>query len=110
MSCYEAGRDGFWIHRALVAEGIDNKVLDSASIEVSRRQKQVKTDRVDVIALLRLLMRYMNGEKQALHSNRIKSLLVVHGIVLEKICSLPVMEFFNWRQFKNAKQVGACAG
>ncbi|MCP4487404.1 MAG: hypothetical protein GY820_08825 [Gammaproteobacteria bacterium] len=45
MSCYEAGRDGFWIHRALVAEGIDNKVLDSASIEVSRRQKQVKTAR-----------------------------------------------------------------
>ena len=37
VSCYEAGRDGFWIHRALIAEGIDNYVLDSASIEVSRR-------------------------------------------------------------------------
>ena len=37
VSCYEAGRDGFWIHRALVAEGIESHVLDSASIEVSRR-------------------------------------------------------------------------
>lgn len=215
VSCYEAGRDGFWIHRALVADGIENHVLDSASIEVSRRQKKVKTDRVDVIALLKLLMRYMNGEKQALHtiriptvgeednrrlnrerdrllkergahSARIKSLLITHGIVLEKMSQLPsilktakaavveydlpsdlkrelareydryvlvdqqakqleqlqieraeslatpetnnvqrlrnlrgvgwqsswilVMEFFNWRAFKNAKQVGACAG
>ncbi len=215
LSCYEAGRDGFWIHRALTAEGIENHVLDSASIEVSRRQKQVKTDRVDVIALLRLLMRYMTGEKQALHtiriptiaeednrrlnrererllkergahSTRIKSLLIIHGIDLDKIKLLPkmietakaaiigydlspdlkaelsreyeryalvdeqinqlekcqieraesqalpathniqqlrnlkgvgwqsswilVMEFFNWREFKNAKQVGACAG
>ena len=215
VSCYEAGRDGFWIHRALTADGIENFVLDSASIEVSRRKKKVKTDRVDVIALLRLLMRYMNGEKEALHairiptveaedqrrlnrerdrlikergahSARIKSLLIVHGIRLEKMSDLPLllptakaavigydlpadlkaelereyarydlankhikkleklqierteaegvpatrniqhlrslkgvgwqsswilcMEFFNWREFKNAKQVGACAG
>ncbi len=215
VSCYEAGRDGFWIHRALLDSGIENYVLDSASIEVSRRKKQVKTDRVDVIALLRLLMRYASGEKEALHtiriptvseederrlnrerdrlikergahSARIKSLLIVHGIELNKMSDLPktlpsakaavigyelpidlknelqreyeryqqvhkqikaleklqieraalddvpsvkkinqlmllkavgwqsswilVMEFFNWRAFKNSKQVGACAG
>lgn len=215
VSCYEAGRDGFWIHRSLTADGIENYVLDSASIEVSRRRKKVKTDRVDVVALLRLLMRYINGEKEAMHairiptveaedqrrlnrerdrlikergahSARIKSLLIVHGIRLEKMSDLPLllptakaavigydlpadlkselereyvryeltdkqikkleklqierteaegvpatrniqhlrslkgvgwqsswilnMEFFNWREFKNAKQVGACAG
>ncbi len=215
VSCYEAGRDGFWIHRALITEGIENQVLDSASIEVSRRKRKVKTDRVDVNALLRLLMRYVNGEKTALHtlriptvdeedqrrlnrerdrllkergahSARIKSLLVAHGIRLEKMSTLPrllatakaavtgyalpadlkaelereyvryelvakqtkvleqlqieraqaedipamrniqhlrslkgvgwqsswilTMEFFNWRDFKNAKQLGACAG
>src|SRR5262245_59996388 len=43
-SCYEAGRDGFWIHRALVARGVDNHVVDSASIEVNRRARRVKTD------------------------------------------------------------------
>ena len=37
LSCYEAGRDGFWIHRVLAHEGIHNIVVDSASIEVSRR-------------------------------------------------------------------------
>jgi transposase len=120
VSCYEAGRDGFWIHRALLEAGIENYVLDSASIEVSRRRKKVKTDRVDVVALLRLLMRYVNGEKEALHairvptveeedqrrlnrerdrlikergahSARIKSLLKLHGISLGKIGDLPAL-------------------
>jgi transposase len=58
VSCYEAGRGGFWIHRALTGEGIENEVINSANIEVSRHKKKVKTDRIDVIALLRLLMRY----------------------------------------------------
>ena len=71
VSCYEAGRDGFWIHRALQAEGIENYVVDSASIEVSRRKRQVKTDRIDAGALLRLLMRYLSGEKVALHPVRV---------------------------------------
>jgi transposase len=215
VCCYEAGRDGFWIHRALIEAGIDNEVVDSASIEVSRRKKQLKTDRVDVVALMRLLMRYHSGEKDALHtirvpsveaedqrrlnrerdrllkergahSARIKSLLIGHGIRLEKIRELPgllpnakasvvgydlpedlkaelareyqryelvdqqvkeleglqveraeaqdipamhsihqlmslkgvgwqsswilIMEFFAWRAFANAKQLGACAG
>jgi transposase len=46
-SCYEAGRDGFWLHRWLIAQGIDNLVVDSASIEVNRRARRVKTDRLD---------------------------------------------------------------
>src|SRR5688572_7674756 len=37
VSCYEAGRDGFWVHRALVVHGIGNRVVDSSSIEVNRR-------------------------------------------------------------------------
>ena len=47
-SCYEAGRDGFWLHRYLLTEGIENLVVDSASIEVNRRAKRAKTDRLDV--------------------------------------------------------------
>ena len=46
-SCYEAGRDGFWLHRWLIEHGIDNIVVDSASIEVNRRARRVKTDRLD---------------------------------------------------------------
>ena len=48
VSCYEAGRDGFWIHRALVEAGIENMVIDPTSLEVDRRQKAVKTDSIDV--------------------------------------------------------------
>jgi len=43
MSCYEAGRDGFWLHRYLVAHDVENLVIDSASIEVNRRQRRAKT-------------------------------------------------------------------
>ena len=56
-SCYEAGRDGFWLHRWLVAQGIDNLVVDSASIEVNRRARRAKTDRLDGDKLLTMLMR-----------------------------------------------------
>jgi transposase len=62
VSCYEAGRDGFWLHRFLTAEGIENFVVDSASIEVNRRRRRAKTDRLDVGSLLRMLMRYCLGE------------------------------------------------
>lgn len=63
VSCYEAGRDGFWIHRWLCNIGVDSRVVDSASIEVSQRAKRVKTDRVDVEKLLRLLVRAFGGER-----------------------------------------------
>ena len=63
-SCYEAGRDGFWIHRYLLSKGIDNLVVDSSSIEVSRRKRRAKSDRLDAGNLLRLLMRYHGNERQ----------------------------------------------
>jgi len=61
-SCYEAGYDGFWLHRALVERGINNTVLDSASIKVSRRRKHVKTDSTDARGMLRVLMALYRGE------------------------------------------------
>ena len=54
VSCYEAGRDGFWLHRFLVAHGVENLVVDSASIEVNRRKRRAKSDRIDLVALLDL--------------------------------------------------------
>jgi transposase len=62
VSCYEAGRDGFWIHRALTTLGIVNRVVDSASIEVSRRARRTKTDRLDAMKLVAMLMRVCGGE------------------------------------------------
>jgi len=47
-SCYEAGRDGFWLHRYLQTQGVNNLIVDSASIEVNRRKRRAKTDRLDV--------------------------------------------------------------
>jgi transposase len=64
VSCYEAGRDGFWLHRFLESEHITNLVVDSASIEVSRRGKHAKTDRLDVEKLVTMLMRYHGGESR----------------------------------------------
>ncbi len=214
ISCYEAGRDGFWIHRTLEEGGVSNVVVDSASIEVNRRHRRAKTDKIDVKALLRQLQRLFAGEHKAMsvvrvpsveaedsrrlhrerdrllkergaHCNRIQSLLVVHGIrlkpgpkfieqlaevsspagyvlgadtqaelvreyeryqlvdsqvkeleaeqkrraetaqdeVMKQIIMLMnlkgigrqsswklVMEFFGWRQFRNRREVGACAG
>jgi len=57
-SCYEAGRDGFWLHRWLIEHGIDNIVVDSSSIEVNRRARRAKTDRLDGDKLLSMLIRY----------------------------------------------------
>ena len=64
-SCYEAGRDGFWVHRWLVAHGVVNVVVDSASIEVNQRAKRMKTDRLDLEGLLTLLARYVAGDARA---------------------------------------------
>ena len=62
-SCYEAGRDGFWIHRALGARGIDNVVVDAASIEVNRLRRRAKTDRLDAVKLVTQLLRHHRGER-----------------------------------------------
>src|SRR5262249_43018033 len=63
-SVYEAGREGFWLHRFLVAEGIDNRVVDASSIEVNRRRRRTKTDRMDARRLLGLLLREHSGENK----------------------------------------------
>ena len=109
VSCYEAGYDGFWLHRLLEAQGIRNYVIDPASVQVDRRARRAKTDRVDVERLLRSLMAYLRGEpkvwsvvrvpsvaeeddrrlhrergrligERIQHVNRIKGLLAIHGI------------------------------
>jgi transposase len=111
LSCYEAGRDGFWLHRYLTSQGVENLVVDSASIEVNRRAKRAKTDSLDVKKLLTMLLRYDSGEPKVWsvvhgpsveaedsrhlhrqlsafkadrtrHSNRLKGLLVGQGVRL----------------------------
>ena len=63
-SCDEAGRDGFWLHRWLIARHVENVVVDSSSIEVNRRARRAKTDRLDVGKLLALLLRWLGGERK----------------------------------------------
>ncbi len=62
VSCYEAGRDGFWLHRDLQHHAVTNLVVDAASIEVNRRARRAKSDRLDVGKLLTMLIRYHGGE------------------------------------------------
>src|SRR5918999_5945884 len=73
VSCYEAGREGFWLHRFLQAQGITNYVVDSSSIEVSRRQRRAKSDGLDVRKLLSMLMRYEYGEREVWRVVRVAS-------------------------------------
>lgn len=73
FSCYEAGRDGFWVHRELARLGIENLVVDSASIEQSRRHRQVKTDRIDARKLLAQLGRHLSGETKVWSAVQIPS-------------------------------------
>ena len=117
-SCYEAGRDGFWFHRWLESRGIANWIVDSSSIEVNRRRRRTKTDRLDATKLVSMLIRARGGEKKVWsvvhvptlaeedrrhvhrellfarrdrgrHINRIKGLLASHGVPLERIQDLP---------------------
>ncbi len=109
VSCYEAGFDGFWLHRLLEAEGVRNHVFDPASLQVNRRARRAKTDRLDVQGLLRALLAHLRGEPQVVsvvrppspeqedarrlhrerdrllrervqHTNRIKGLCATQGI------------------------------
>ena len=111
VSCYEAGYDGFWLHRLLQAAGITNYVFDPSSIAVDQRARRVKTDRIDGEKMLRTLMAYLRGEprvvrivrvpapeqedarrdtrerdrltkEQTAHTNRIKALLRLHGFAV----------------------------
>src|SRR4051794_23819324 len=69
-SCHEAGRDGFWLHRLLQEAGIENRVIDPASLLVDRRARRAKTDRLDAEALLRALMALCRGEPRATRAAR----------------------------------------
>jgi transposase len=118
VSCYEAGRDGFWLHRALAGLGVQNVVVDSASIEVNRRQRRAKSDQLDVRKLLEMLLRWAGGEQRVwkvvqvptleeedqrhLHrelkrvqgdltrlTNRIQGLLATQGVGLKALKDLP---------------------
>ncbi len=113
-SCYEAGRDGWWLHRWLSELGVNNIVVDAASIEQNRRARQAKTDRLDGDKLLAMLLRWHTGERRVwsvlhepsaqqederrvhrererlarertAHTNRIGSLLVLHNLRVSHI-------------------------
>ena len=62
VSCYEAGRDGFWLHRRLLEHGVESLVVDASSVAVPQRARRRKTDRLDVYGLLRELMALKRGE------------------------------------------------
>jgi transposase len=73
VSCYEAGYDGFWLHRLLEAAGITNFIFDAASIAVEQRARRAKTDRIDGELLLRTLMAYLRGEPRVVRIVRVPS-------------------------------------
>jgi len=75
VSCYEAGRDGFWLHHFLISQGVENVVVDSASIEVNRRSRRAKTDRLEVHKLLPMLLRHAAGEKKVWSVVRVPSVV-----------------------------------
>lgn len=114
LSCYEAGRDGFWLHRYLVAHGVANLIVDPGSLKVNRRRKRAKTDRVDARLLLNSLLDHHDGKKHVWsvvhvptleqedrrqlhremetlqgerteHVNRMKGILATLGLKLEKV-------------------------
>jgi transposase len=73
VSCYEVGYDGFWLHCLLQAHDIRNHVIDPASLQVDRRARRAKTDRVDAERLLRSLMAYLRGEPKVWSVVRVPS-------------------------------------
>ena len=126
MFCYEAGRDGFWIDRMLKQQGYKNYVMDPASIEVPRRARTRKTDRLDAEKLLQLLLRYeLWGQRKAFsavrvpteaqeaerrvhrererlvkervgHCARLKSLYALHGITVSHPLTVPADQICDW--------------
>jgi transposase len=73
VSIYEAGYDGFWLHRALRKAGVENRVIDAASVPVERRARRVKTDRLDLEQLIRMLLALERGETRACRVVRVPS-------------------------------------
>jgi transposase len=70
---YEAGYDGFWLQRRLAAEGITCWVMDPGSLQVNRRARRAKTDRLDAAMLLRALMAWCRGDRAACHMVQVPS-------------------------------------
>jgi transposase len=64
VCCFEAGRDGFWLHRLLTANAVATYVLEPTSILVNRRARQAKTDRLDAEGMLRVLANWLDGDRQ----------------------------------------------
>jgi transposase len=83
-SCYEAGRDGFWLHRYLTVSGSDNVIVDSSSIEVNRRQRRAKSDQLDAGKLLTMLLRHHGGEKKIWSVLRVPSVGAEDGRQLHR--------------------------
>ena len=73
VSCYEAGREGFWLHRFLQGHGLTTPVVDSSAIEVNRRRRRAKSDGLDVRQLLSMLMRYEQGERHVWQVGKVPS-------------------------------------
>jgi transposase len=72
--CYEVGYDAFWLARFLMGRGIECLVIDPGSLQVNRRGRRVKTDRVDVKMLLRTLIAWCRGERHVWSLVRIPSI------------------------------------
>ncbi|MBO0743006.1 MAG: IS110 family transposase [Hyphomicrobiaceae bacterium] len=73
LSCYEAGLDGHWLHRWLTANGIVNYEIDASSVEVNRRARRAKTDRIDLAQLMRSFLAYLRGEPKVCSMVRVPS-------------------------------------
>lgn len=127
LSCYEAGRDGFWIHRLLERLAIRNMVIDPASVEVNRRARRAKTDRIDAKKLVMLMMRYYQlnekthckvvrvpseadedarrphrelerlKKERTGHINRIRGLLATQGVKVRNVMRVPWDRLRDWQ-------------
>jgi transposase len=134
LSCYEAGRDGFWLHRALTDHQIENVVLDASSIEVDRRARRAKTDRLDGRKLVALLIRVDRGDatirrvnvpspevedtrrvsrelqrlknERTAHINRLRGLLALIGRTVKRVKEVRSLLELGWRG-RDGRAVGA---
>jgi transposase len=70
---HEAGYDGFWLQRRLTAEGFTCRVMDPGSLQVNRRARRAKTDRLDAAMLLRALIAWCRGDRAACHMVQVPS-------------------------------------
>ena len=96
-SCYEAGRDGFWVHRFLTQEGVANLVVDSSSIEVDRRQRRAKTDRLDGTRLFRKLVQYWSGDRDTWKVVHVPSEALEDARQAERTIATLTAERTTWR-------------